>query len=397
MEMAKSLVARAIQANPLTALNELSSNGITKGDLGAWTFAYDAVSIGQPDEQFNTESMDQSPPGGWPTAFSQTIADTAHALHGVKFSADIQRSLAGAIAEIQAGTDPATVAERIVRAVQSSRDGRAATRGDRVLTLELPVLAEALSSGGSMAKPIPTGIAKLDAVIYGWQPTLCLIGADPGVGKSATLAKSAYHGAMNGVKSAFFSLEDPPKWIATRLVSYISRVEVLKILYAKLSADELELVEKGLEELGKVSDNIITFDGSERPMACERLVSIGRSLINERGVQCIYVDHAGELSSAKSDRHDLEVSTQLSLLRGLANATGVPVVVAMHMRRRLNPKPTLADFANSSGAERKARLAIALTRDPGAAVIHAHVLKQTNGPSGVSIELPFDLQSGMVL
>lgn len=247
-----------------------------------------------------------------------------------------------------------------------------------------------------MVKPVPTGIAKLDAVIYGWQPTLCLLGADPGVGKSATLAKSAYNGARNGIKSAFFSLEDPPRWIATRLVSAISRVEVLRILYGKLTEAELALVEAGLESLGKVSDNIIVFDGSERPMAVERLCSIGRSLVSSSGVQCIYIDHAGELRSTERDRHDLEVASQLSLIRGLANATGVPVVVAMHMRRRLNAKPTLADFANSSGAERKARLAIALTRDPGAAVLQAHILKQTNGPSGMSIEIPFDLQSGMV-
>jgi len=66
------------------------------------------------------------------------------------------------------------------------------------------------------------------------------------------------------------------------------------------------------------------------------------------------------------------------------------------MKRRLNVKPTLSDFANSSGAERKARLAIALTREHGASVLQAHILKQTNGPSGITVDLPFDLQSGMV-
>lgn len=393
--MARSLAARAIQANPQTALDEFSKSGAEDLDLGAWGFVYVEISSAQPDVPLNADLLKFVPPGfldGKP----DTIADSAFRLFKDKFSADLQRSLSGAISDIQSGSDPSTVADRIVRAVAATKDRRQANRGDSPLTNELPALADALANGGSLAKPVPTGIKPLDAVIYGWQPTLCLVGADPGVGKSATLAKSAYYGAQNGTKCAFFSLEDPPRWIATRLVSSISRVEVLRILYGRLSKHELELVEKGLEELGRFSDNIVTFDGSERPMATERLVSIAKSLVASSGVKCVYVDHAGELRSTERDRHDLEVASQLSLLRGLANATGVPVVVAMHMRRRQNSKPTLSDFANSAGAERKARLALALTREPGASVLQAHVLKQTNGPSGLTVDVPFDLQSGMI-
>lgn len=396
--MAQSLVSRAVMTNPQTALNEFTSTGLTPADLGTWAYI-PAQCLG------NAVADEPYDPGDLPgriVLFSdgegggEPVSDAAFVLGRERFSEDLRRGVAGAMAELQSGGDPSVVAERIVRAVSSVRDGRQATRSDHVLTTELPILADALASGASLAKPIPTGISRLDAVIYGWQPTLCLVGADPGVGKSATLAKSAYHGARNGIKSAFFSLEDPPRWIATRLVSSISRVEVLRILYGKLSAGELELVEAGLEELGRHSDNIIVFDGSERPMAVERLCATARSLISSQGVQCVYVDHAGELRSSERDRHDLEVASQLAALRGLANATGVPVVVAMHMRRRLNAKPTLADFANSSGAERKARLAIALTREPGADMMLAHILKQTNGPSGVTVEIPFDLRAGMI-
>ncbi len=393
--MARSLAHRSIQASPATALDEFSKTGLSDDDLGPWFFVHGEIGSAQQDVPLNADLL-KFVPSGFMDGKSEAIADSAHKLHSAKFSADLQRSLSGAIADIQSGSDPSTVAERIVRVIASTKDGRQSNRGDHPLTNELPALADALANGGSLAKPVPTGIKSLDAVIYGWQPTLCLVGADPGVGKSATLAKSAYHGAKSGTKCAFFSLEDPPRWIATRLVSSISRVEVLRILYGRLSQSELALVEAGLEELGKVSDNIITFDGSERPMATERLCSIARSLVSGSGVKCIYIDHAGELRSTERDRHDLEVASQLSLLRGMANATGVPVVVAMHMRRRQNAKPTLADFANSSGAERKARLALALTREPGSNTLQAHVLKQTNGPSGITIDVPFDLSSGMV-
>lgn len=390
-----ALIHRAVATTPATAISEFEQSGLQASDLGKYahvpTVLYSAVQ----SEPLDVELV----PGAIDFATGDkygSIADHAHELHKAVYASLLAGRLAAAVADVQAGADPATVSERIVRAVGSLKDGRTVNRQDRPLTQELPILMERLSSGAPAMKCVPTGISALDAVIYGWQPTLNLLGADPGVGKSATLVRSAYNGAVNGVTSAFFSLEDPPNFIATRLVSSLARVEIIRILYGTLTKQELDKVEHGLEQLGKVSDRIIVFDGSERQMAVERLCATARDLVSGSGVQCIYVDHAGELRSTERDRHDLEVASQLSALRGLANATGIPVVVAMHMKRRLNSKPTLSDFANSAGAERKARLAVALTRDPGSDDIHAHILKQTNGPSGVSIQLKFDKESGMV-
>lgn len=394
-QVAQSLAQRAVQTNPLTALTEFETTGLQAADLGKYSYL---VKVLYESVQKEALAVDLLPSATELLADSKAdpIVDVGHDLHRQIFASSLASKLAGAVADIQAGSDPQTVCERIVRAVGTLKDGRATNRSDHVLTTELPRMMERITSGVPAVKCIPTGIQKLDAVIYGWQPTLCLLGADPGVGKSATLVRSAYNGALAGIKSAYFSLEDPPSFIATRLVSFISRVEILRILYGKLTTEELAAVEEGLITLGKTSDNIVVFDGSERAMSVERLCATARSLISDNGVECVYVDHAGELCSTARDRHDLEVAGQLSALRGLANSTGVPVVVAMHMKRRLNARPTLSDFANSAGAERKARLAIALTRDAGSDDISAHILKQTNGPSGISISLKFDKESGMV-
>lgn len=394
-QVAQSLAQRAVQTNPLTAINEFEATGLSATDLGKWAYLVKVLNDSVPKESLAVDLL----PGAaelLADSSASPVVEIGHDLHRQIFASSLASKLAAAVADIQAGSDPQTVCERIVRAVGTLKDGRATNRSDHVLTTELPRMMERMLSGAPAVKCVPTGLQKLDAVIYGWQPTLCLLGADPGVGKSATLVRSAYNGAMAGIKSVFFSLEDPPSFIATRLVSFIARVEILRILYGKLTTEELAAVEAGLESLGRVSDNIIVFDGSERAMAVERLCATARSLVSDNGVQCVYVDHAGELCSTARDRHDLEVAGQLSALRGLANSTGVPVVVAMHMKRRLNAKPTLSDFANSSGAERKARLAIALTREAGSDDIFAHILKQTNGPSGVSVQLKFDKESGMV-
>jgi len=60
----------------------------------------------------------------------------------------------------------------------------------------------------------------------------------------------------------------------------------------------------------------------------------------------------GEINLTNSERTDLEIARHLSLLRGVANKHGVPVVVAAHFKRPADPSlpPSFRDFANSSGA-----------------------------------------------
>ncbi len=95
----------------------------------------------------------------------------------------------------------------------------------------------------------------------------------------------------------------------------------------------------------------------------------------------------------------MEIARHISLLRGIANKHGVPVLAAAHFKRPTDPSlpPSLRDFANSAGAERKARVALGLKRNPGSDILQVHVMKQTNGPAGRVIELEFGGSAAMIL
>lgn len=75
------------------------------------------------------------------------------------------------------------------------------------------------------------------------------------------------------------------------------------------------------------------------------------------------------------------------------------MVVAAHFKRPADPSlpPSFRDFANSSGAERKARVALGLRRNPGSDVLSVHVMKQTNGPAGQVIDLEFGGAAAMIV
>ena len=75
------------------------------------------------------------------------------------------------------------------------------------------------------------------------------------------------------------------------------------------------------------------------------------------------------------------------------------MLVAAHFKRPADPNlpPSYRDFANSSGAERKARVALGLKRNPGSDSLAVHVMKQTNGPAGGVIELEFGGAAAMII
>lgn len=91
------------------------------------------------------------------------------------------------------------------------------------------------------------------------------------------------------------------------------------------------------------------------------------------------------------------------MLRAIANEFGVPMIVAAHFKRSVItpgqslPPPSYRDFANSSGAERKARVALGLRRNPGSDLLQVHIMKQTNGPAGGVVNLEFGGAAAMIV
>lgn len=257
---------------------------------------------------------------------------------------------------------------------------------------------------GQATPVLQTGIPDLDAVIGGWQSTLNLIGAEPGVGKSALFASTVHAIAARNVKVAIFSLEDVGDWLAYRLLSHKSNVNQHEMRFRKTNDAEFKKISASRLDLLQEASNILVVDGSDGGMRIEDIVATSNDLILNHGVKAIFIDHLGEILSSQSDRYDLEITRHLSLLRGVANRHGVPMVVAAHLRRQqvdlksgMPLAPRLSDFANSSGAERKARVALGLARKPGSDVMSIHVLKQTNGPAGQVVDVRFHGAAAMIM
>ena len=289
------------------------------------------------------------------------------------------------IAEIQA-----TLSE-----IQGGADGVRSADG---AVMELIARLEA-TQRGEFQPVVPTGINALDFVIGGLQKTLTIVGAMPGVGKSALLATIARNISARGVKVGIISLEDTREWIVERILSQEASVPLFLLGTKPLTTGQLERTGAAAEVIYPHMKNVIIDDThglgpSQVVASARRMVSIG--------CKAILVDHLGEIRVERTQRHDLDIMEVLQSLRGISKNYAVPVVVACHLRRRegldLDNPPKISDFAFSASVERMARVAIGLYKinEDGRDLVGVAILKQTKGPSDMNFALNLNRLSGTV-
>lgn len=251
---------------------------------------------------------------------------------------------------------------------------------------------------GEVEPVIPTGIEMLDKAIGGLQPTLTVIGAQPGVGKSALLASISHNLALRGVKVGVFSMEDEGSWMAWRLLSHQSGIGQSTLRHRRMYPDTAQHIAESIGKLWQPFHNILVDDRSG--LSAAEVVMGARDMVLNHGCRAVFVDHLGELRypNGRRDRFDLDVAEGLSDLRSIAKSYGVPVVCAVHLTRKSDdgPTPKLTSFANSAAIERQARVALGLTRQPGKDELLVHVLKQTNGRAGMAVQLNFNGPAALV-
>ncbi len=231
----------------------------------------------------------------------------------------------------------------------------------------------------------------------GWPETLCIIGAWPGVGKSAFIASMLRRMGKASVPVLLFSLEDAASWLIWRYLAYETGVAQVQLRQPGLSQEARRAAQQGFSDIGQYGKSIWIDDRC--PLSDKDIERSAKRAIEEHGIRCIVVDHVGEMRSSvqRRDRHDLELQEGLSTLRALAKSYHIPVVCATQLTRQHDREtPRLSDFANSAAIERTARVALALTRKPKDDVLKIWVMKATNSPSGHVLEVPFVAHAAML-
>ena len=368
---AKGLREAGQAVDVITAMQAVSSDAIAaSGGLGAFRdIALSAASIGNA------------------SAYASLIRDKA-----------IARQV---LAILAAGIDSAhDNAQDAAAAVASRLDALLAgqdTAGPLAATHALDNALDAIRRmmRGEARTMTPTGFVDVDRLLGGGlEPgQLCLVGARPGVGKSALAAAIAAHCAMHhGQPALFVSLEMPSEQIVLRLAAADSHVNLLRARTGRLTPDEYRRLEASGADLARAP----LFMDYSPSITLAQIAARARRLKREQGgLGVIVVDYLQLMPSepgSRADSRHLELARLSRGLKVLAGELATPVVALSQLSRGAvsRERPAMSDLRDSGGLESDADIVALLWRseqeDSRAELILA---KQRNGPTG-AIDLHWD-------
>lgn len=236
---------------------------------------------------------------------------------------------------------------------------------------------------------VKTGRFRLDKYLKFTKRDLHIIGARPGVGKSAFALYIALMMAQFS-RGLFFSLEMPLKQIAQRIISNQTRIELDKLTnkekFKELTADEKELVNVLFKKLLRKS-SLILYDGNFRIDELEEYIKNEKEI---NGLDYIVVDYLQLVKSSKSSRY--EQITEVSIrLKQIAKDYDIAVIALSQLSRdiekRVDKDIYLADFRESGQIEQDASTILGLTTEPTEIeykeLMKVQILKNRQGQLGV--------------
>jgi replicative DNA helicase len=248
---------------------------------------------------------------------------------------------------------------------------------------------------------IRTGYEQLDLIIQRMEG-LTVLGARPGVGKTALGVNIAVNVAKKSHPVLFFSLEQPTDQIFERMVSAESGVPLEEVRLGVFRSDEdaTAKIEKAQYTLSHLMSRFHIDD--KAAVDTKYITSVARQKKFEWGeLGLIVVDYLHIMKLGKGEKVDT-LGDAVKELRGLGKELSCPVLLLAQLRRPLNEgkqqtkRPDLEDLRSSGEIEQSADMVWFLYREsyyeeagmaPEEDVMEIIVRKNRNGRQGtVEIE-----------
>lgn len=209
---------------------------------------------------------------------------------------------------------------------------------------------------------ITTGIAKLDQLTTGWQPSeLVILAGRPAMGKTALMLHFAKSAAQAGSAVCIYSLEMSSTSLADRLLLSESSVEPESYRSGKMNREEWRDVELASERLSKLPIYV-----DDNPVVSMRYIRTHAKTMRKRDkCDIIFIDYlqlAETSSGQKNYNREQEVAQVSRQAKIIAKELEVPVVLLSQLSRKCeersgeNKMPMLSDLRESGAIEQDADL-----------------------------------------
>jgi replicative DNA helicase len=208
---------------------------------------------------------------------------------------------------------------------------------------------------------VPTGFKNLDYITGGWQKSdLIILAGRPGMGKTtAAVSMCIYPAILNKIPVAFFSLEMSNEQVVSRMQSFLSGVNVSKIVKKQMTEAEINQVQTNCKEL---NDAPIYIDDTPNISLLE-LKGKCRKMVKENKIELVVVDYLQLMRSGLKTRSREEEIAEISRgLKSLAKELNIPVIALSQLSRNVesrgDKKPMLQDLRESGQIEQDADMVV---------------------------------------
>lgn len=239
---------------------------------------------------------------------------------------------------------------------------------------------------------LPTGMAKLDEMLSGLQPSdMVILAARPSVGKTAFSLNIASHlAAREGKGVLIFSLEMAKEQLVQRLVCMEGEVDAQRLRSGYLAHAEYPKLQRGYDVLHRAP---IYIDDTPNISVLE-LRSKARRHAAQNPVDMVVIDYLQLMTGGggRSESRQVEIAEISRAVKGLARELRVPVLALSQLSREAEKddtgSPKLSHLRESGAIEQDADVVLMLSRPPAHEaegrdnLIRVTVAKQRNGPTG---------------
>lgn len=246
---------------------------------------------------------------------------------------------------------------RIITSLEALQDGKSAT------SKSLPEIVRENKGKyfvDNDSEKIYIGFPKLDDLLGGLEGgDMIVIGARPGVGKSALVTQITSNLAERGKRIGFYNLEMKEKQVYERFVVSQSSIGLTRLRRAKkFLGDEKERFDKANEVLEK-KDSIVITTGSKS-------VSEIRSESRHMEYDIIIIDYLQLLKSDKEYRGNryAEVGAISKSIKALAMELNIPIIALSQLNRvsemKETKEPTMSELREAGDIEQDASVIMLL-------------------------------------
>ena len=266
----------------------------------------------------------------------------------VRLAADITANCFGGSKTYQEITED--IQKRVFALIDSTQLAQILTMHDIVCqTIEL---VDAMYKGGVLG--VPSGLNGLDELTNGFQKgEITIIGARPSMGKTALALTMMQHIAIeNAVPCGFFSLEMSATQIGQRFFSQIALIPSSKLRGGTLKVNEF----KKLQDAAEICNTAPLYVVDMPNIKLLDLRALARRMVSNYGVQIIFIDYIGLITSENPTAPVYEQQSAISKsLKSLARELEIPLVVLCQVGRNAEGmEPNLAQLRGSGSIEQDA-------------------------------------------